>query len=235
MELDAALAISAGLMGLAGMPHCALMCAAPCAAVIGHCGRGAPEAPWRAPLAFHGMRVLGYAAAGALAAASVGSVAAASRFLPWLSPLWSLLQAASIALGLWLLVTGKQPAFVNAVGKSLVAVPASAGTGEARPVHWGASRAGAAGMLWVTWPCGLLQSALVTSSLASSPVHGAGVMAGFAIASSAGLWAAPALWLKLVSPGRRTWIVRASGAILCATSGWALLHGLAGRIAAWCV
>jgi uncharacterized protein len=28
-----ALIVAAGLMGLAGLPHCAVMCAAPCAAV----------------------------------------------------------------------------------------------------------------------------------------------------------------------------------------------------------
>jgi len=55
------LVAAAGLMGLAGLPHCAAMCAAPCAAAA---GRGAAAQPL-----FQVARVTGYAAAGALAAA----------------------------------------------------------------------------------------------------------------------------------------------------------------------
>ena len=36
--MDTALILGAGLMGLAGTPHCAAMCGAPCAAVTQRCG-----------------------------------------------------------------------------------------------------------------------------------------------------------------------------------------------------
>ena len=66
--MDGALIGSALLLGVAGMPHCAAMCSAPCAALAGPRGAGA----W----AFQGARVAGYAAAGFVASASVGSLAA---------------------------------------------------------------------------------------------------------------------------------------------------------------
>jgi sulfite exporter TauE/SafE len=115
-------------------------------------------------------------------------------------------------------------------------------SGAAAPVRWSAHagrslRAGVAGLLWVAWPCGLLQSALRVAALASAPAAGAGVMAAFAITSSLGLLVAPwllgALGRRASEPMRRL-MTRAAGLLLMLASGWALGHGVWHQVAAWC-
>ena len=99
-----ALVLAAGLMGLAGLPHCAAMCAAPCAAATRACG------PDRAVLpAFHLGRLAGYATAGAVAAASAGALRQWLGAVPALRSFWVLLQLAMLALGLWMLLRGRMP------------------------------------------------------------------------------------------------------------------------------
>ena len=86
--LDLALTGTLGLMGLASVPHCALMCGAPCAAAAGGHGRTSSVA------GFQLGRVLGYAAAGAVAAASMGALREASLWSAALRPMWTLLHVA---------------------------------------------------------------------------------------------------------------------------------------------
>ena len=108
-------------MGLAGTPHCAAMCGAPCAAVTQRCGSQAR----------HGLlagftlgRLLSYAAGGAVVAASVGAVNVLGSMAPVLRPLWTLLHLAVLGLGLWLLFTGRQPAWWARMGTApVMAVP----------------------------------------------------------------------------------------------------------------
>jgi uncharacterized protein len=97
-----ALIAAAGLMGLAGLPHCAAMCAAPCAAVA----RGGAASP----AVFQAARIAGYAAGGALAAWSVGALRDGLALAPVLRPLWTLLHLAALAAGLWMLWRGQWPA-----------------------------------------------------------------------------------------------------------------------------
>ena len=65
----------------------------------------------------------------------------------------------------------------------------------AAPAGWqavrGPARAVLAGGLWVGWPCGLLQGALLVASMTGGPASGAAAMAAFAVASSPGLLLAP--------------------------------------------
>ena len=88
-------------------------------------------------------------------------------------------------------------------------------------------------------PCGLLQSALLVAALASGPLPGAAVMASFALASTLGLWLAQGLWLGLrkAGDGRRfaALSVRAAGALLVASSGFALWHGLGAALCRRCL
>jgi len=225
--LDAGLAASAALMGLAGTPHCLAMCGAPCAAAGG-----------RSPGLFQLGRLAGYALAGALAAASVqllGQLGAASSLL---RPLWVLVHVAALLLGLALLWRGRQPAWLETLGQGAgrqLAVPVGALRGGARALAVPA-RAGLAGLAWVAWPCGLLQSALLVAALASGPVQGAGVMAVFAATSGAGLALGPWLLrrLGLAGQGSMTLAVRLGGLGLAVASGWALAHGLWVQIEAWC-
>ena len=234
--MDAALIASAALLGLAGTPHCAAMCGAPCAAVS---GRG-----WSGTLAFQGARLGGYAVAGAVAAGSVGALAALSQLSPALRPVWAMLHAMILVLGLWMLWQGRQPAWMGALGRTptLPAGPSSGTASEGRgwqplrgPLR-GPLRAATAGGLWVAWPCGLLQSALLVASLTGSPAAGAGAMAGFALASSGGLIAAPWIWQRLRRGGTATerWLVRAAGALLVVGSVFALGQGVWHQIAAFC-
>lgn len=226
--MDAALIASATLLGLAGAPHCTAMCGAPCAAAIGRAGDR------RSTLAFHLARVAGYAAAGAVVASAVGALAAIAQFSPLLRPLWTLLQALVFALGLWLLWTGRQPAWMASLGRSPVPAVAPAAWQAVR----GPTRAALAGGLWVGWPCGLLQGALLVASMAGSAGAGALAMTGFALASAPGLLLAPWLWGRLSAGGdaqaRERWAVRAAGGMLAAASGWVLTHGLWQRVAAYC-
>lgn len=235
--MDAALIGSALLLGLAGMPHCAAMCSAPCAAATGPRGAGV----W----AFQAARVAGYAAAGFVASASVGSLAALAQWSPALRPLWVLFHVAMLTLGLWLLVQGRQPAWMGQIGR--VGLPSASGAGGTlaaadggAPVRvWrGPVRAATAGALWVAWPCGLLQSALLVASMTQTPWAGAGAMAAFALASAGGLLAAPALWRLLrgrsAAPVFERRLARAAGALLALAALFALAQDIWHPIAVWC-
>ena len=224
--MDAVLITSATLLGLAGAPHCTAMCSAPCAAATG--GGQA-----RASAAFHLARAAGYATGGALAASSVAVLAGWAQWSPALRPVWTLLNVAALGLGLWLLVRGRQPVWMARLGHA-PPVPAAVGWQRIQ----GPARAAAAGALWVAWPCGLLQSALLVAALTSSAAAGAGAMFGFAVASAPGLVLGPWAWKKLLGRGdaalRERWATRAAGALLAAASGWALGHGLWLQVAAYC-
>ena len=233
--MDAALITGAALLGLAGTPHCAAMCGAPCAAV---CGKDRPANA----AVFQLARAAGYAAAGALVAASVGALATLSQLSPALRPLWVLLHALLLVLGLWLLWQGRQPGWMGQVGRvpEQVAPTVGAGIGWApirgpRRSTW---QAAAAGALWAAWPCGLLQSALLMASLTGSATAGAIAMAAFAVASSGGLLLAPWAWRWLARAGRgpvvEKTLVRAAGAMLAVGSTFALGMGLWHQVAAFC-
>lgn len=218
--MDLALILSALMLGIAGAPHCAAMCGPASGSLLQGCRRHAPVA---SPLAFHLARVASYAAAGGVAASSVGALAQLGQLSPVLRPLWTLLQVAAFALGLWLLIRGRQPAWVENFGRN--------GSGGKR-IIWmqGPAGAAAAGSMWVALPCGLLQSALVVAALGSGPVEGAVLMALFAAGSALGLWLGPALWLRLAGrhAGKaQVLAIRAAGLMLAGASGWALAHGLA--------
>ncbi len=292
MMQDAALIASAGLMGLVGAPHCAAMCAAPCAAVAARCGGpGQRGASLRALLLG---RALAYAAGGAVVAAGVALFTALGQSAPLLRPLWMVAQLASLGLGLWLLCTGRLPAWLGSQpwaslarltplalptgtaataatdGTATPHIWATPGAARWRALHWlpaassarsipltpvsgrqakafarraasaPARQAGAvlAGSLWLALPCGLLQSALLLSALANTPLSGAMAMGAFAATSSIGLWLAPALWARgsqrLNSPLWRQRLLRATGAALASASLWALGHGMWQRVVAFC-
>lgn len=249
--MDTALALSALLMGLAGSPHCVAMCGAACTGIAGRCGGPRPQ---RALLALHAGRLLSYTAGGAVAAAGVGALAGLAQWSPALRPLWTLVHAAALALGLWLLWQGRQPAFLENLGRGtargLVAssMPATATDARLQPVagpgnghgagRRGLAQAAAAGGLWLAWPCGLLQSALVMAALGNSALGGAAIMAAFALGTAVGLWLGPALWWRIGTPGAG-WLagggaVRLAGAGLAAASAWALGHDLGARVIAYC-
>jgi sulfite exporter TauE/SafE len=234
MSADLALIASAALMGLAGAPHCAAMCSAPCAGVLRGCGAEAS-----AGVAMGGLmaaRVASYALGGAVAAGAVAGLQGLSAAAPALRIFWTLLHVAALGLGLWLLFTGRQPAWWGRLGTARLPAPAVAlmPAGTLRQRLPAPARASLIGAAWVLLPCGLLQSALVVAGLASGPAAGAATMAVFALASAPGLIALP-LWLQRGGRGAPAWSLRAAGALLAAASLFALGHGLWQRIAAYCL
>ncbi|MCU0773463.1 MAG: sulfite exporter TauE/SafE family protein [Ideonella sp.] len=257
--MSATLAATALLMGLAGSPHCAAMCGAVCATLVGPGRRrresvapasGAAEAVgasagvvWMTPApaaetvvartgALLAGRLVSYAALGAVVAASVSALASIGATAAPLRPMWAMLHVGAVALGLWLLVSGRQPGWMQEFSRRLsrwVTGPSASAVGTTP-----ARRLASVGLLWGAWPCGLLQSALVVAALASTPLDGAAVMAAFALGSSLGLVAGPALWRGLSSRSGG-WatpqaVTRLAGALLAAASAWALWHLVAGAL-----
>jgi uncharacterized protein len=227
------------LMGLAGGAHCLAMCSPACAAVARGCAGVQPQS---ALLALLGGRAVGYAAAGALVAASVGVLGGWATSASWLRPLWSMLHLAAFALGVWLLWAGRQPAWMAGLGQAAPQRDTSAAVPiQVMPLHGpgriganagrSAARASLVGSLLVLLPCGLLQSALLVAALASTPVSGGLVMLIFALASGLSLWAGPALWFRLGGRDRaahwQSGAVRLSGVMLAGASAWALMHRMA--------
>lgn len=233
--MDLALFLSALMLGAAGVPHCAAMCAPASGALLRRCGRHAPQA---ARLSFHLARIGGYAAAGAVAASSVGLLSRLGQAAPVLRPLWTLLHLAALGLGLWLLWQGRQPAWLENLGRGAERVAPQADRAGWQRMH-GPGRAAVAGGLWVAWPCGLLQSALLVASLANTAWGGAAAMAGFAAVSAAGLSLAPWAYARLTAGGALStraglWATRAAGGVLVAASFWALGQDVVRRVVAYC-
>ncbi|MBH1986929.1 MAG: sulfite exporter TauE/SafE family protein [Burkholderiales bacterium] len=185
------LLLTAFLMGLGGMAHCAAMCGAACAVAF---PRGV--SPW----ALLG-RAIGYAMLGALAALATGLLSQWGRQVAMLKPLWMMAQAAVVILGVALLLQGQVPSWLDQLGRPLY---------DRLRQRWGAARGSVpawgqpllplvAGMAWALLPCGLLYAALMVAALAPDPAAGALVMFAFALPSAVGVWAAPALlrWLRV--------------------------------------
>jgi sulfite exporter TauE/SafE len=250
--LDLALIGSAALLGAAGMAHCTAMCGAACAALTGGTGNAGAVPARTATLGFHLARVTSYALGGAVAAASMGALASLAQWSPALRPFWTLLHVAALGLGIFLLWRGRQPAWMAAIGRGAgpqrAAPPATAGGAgdpgaavlaggwqRVRVLPRVPAKAVLAGGLWVAWPCGLLQSALLVAAMANTPWGGGAAMAAFAITSSGGLLLAPWAWRRWgAKPQAQTLAVRAAGLMLAGASAFALLHGLWPAFAAFC-
>lgn len=222
------LASTALLMGLVGGPHCVAMCGAACVGL----GQAAGARKNQAIFTFQVGRVLGYAALGALAAASMQGLGWLTVQSAALRPVWSLLHVAALVLGLLLLFKAEQPLWLERVGRGIWQRARAFG-----------QRSGSAplllGMLWALLPCGLLYSALLVAALAGSVATGAIVMALFALGTSVSMVAGPWLWLRLRGDaafgGHGSLGVRVAGAALALSAAWALWMALAQNAAPWCV
>jgi hypothetical protein len=223
--MQLSLAVTALVMGLAGGPHCIAMCGAACAGI----GQAAAPRGTRAISVFLLGRLLGYAALGALAAATMQGLGWLTIQSAALRPAWTMVHVAAVLLGLLLLVQARQPLWLE-VGARRVWARVRAATqslGLAAPLGLGVA--------WALLPCGLLYSALMVAALAGSVGGGAGVMALFALGSGVSLWAGPWLLLRLGGDGRGAWGMRLAGLALVLTSGWGLWMGLVHDQAPWCV
>lgn len=240
--MDAALILSCVLLGLAGAPHCAAMCGPACAAAT--CS-GARREALAAGWAFHGARVASYALIGSLASAGVAAASLTASAAPALRPFWVLLHCAALGLGLWMASTGRQPGLMSRLGLARPGTLALSPGGGWQPMTvtrrgW---TAGAAGALWVAWPCGLLQSAVVVAALCHTPAAGALALGGFALASAPGLLVTPWIlrWLGRGGAQRAGWgdgliraAIRLSGLALAAGALIALNRDAWHRLVAYC-
>lgn len=231
--MQSSLAITALFMGLAGGPHCIAMCGAACAGIGQAAGADKNTAIW----AFQAGRVIGYAALGALAAASMQGLAWLTVQSAALRPVWTLFHVATMMLGLLLLWKAQQPIWLESAGRKIwtVAKALAAGSGKKRRK----SAPLVIGALWSFLPCGLLYSALLVATLTGKAVDGAIVMALFALGTSVSMVAGPWLWLRLnthrggQSSGNLG--VRLAGMALAASSAWALWMGFMHNTAPWCI
>lgn len=241
-----ALASTALLMGVTGGAHCIVMCAAPCAALIGQ-EPNRPEqtaqavqtvqwAPrnqrtWPRLLGFHLGRLAGYGAAGAVVALAMERFAWLSQNSPALRPAWIMMHVMILAWGVLMMLQARQPAWVEAGGRWVWA--------KARPLL---SRPGGlfvAGLAWALLPCGLLYTALLTAALSGSVVNGAAFMVLFGAGGALWLIAGPWAWGRLrerINSLRGNWGTRLAGAVLFVMGAVALwMDVVHNQPAPWCV
>lgn len=235
MNLPTPLLLAALLLGLAATPHCAAMCGVASTAACAGSGR-------RGTAMFQLARLLAYSTAGAGLGWGSGLMADAARWSAALRPVWMLTQLGLLALGIWLVWQGRLPARMStalagpAAGWQPLRFRAPGLVGGPAPAT---GRALLAGLAWVGWPCGVMQSAWVMAALAGSVAGGALVMAVFAAASAPGLLVAPWLWARLKQRGlddvrASRWAVRGAGLATAAAAAWALSHGLWARVLVAC-
>jgi len=181
------------------------------------------RAELRADLAFHAGRLAGYAALGALIGAGSSVMRWGAEAAPVFRPFWGMLNAGLLALGVALLVLGRQPRWIDALGQRLWSI-SGARLGQ-RSLHTPA----ATGAAWALLPCGLLYSALAVAALASDPLRGAAAMLAFGAGTTVNLLGAQALLQALLrQAGAQAGAIesvgiRAGGALLAAMAIAALV------------
>ncbi|MEI6546327.1 MAG: sulfite exporter TauE/SafE family protein [Burkholderiales bacterium] len=143
-------------------------------------------------LVFQLSRIVGYTLLGAAVGVSSEALRWGAAAAPLMRPIWGLFNAALLGLGLALLVLGRQPVWIDGLGRRIWSSTASgfsvnfAGTPSAN--QW--PRRILSGLAWSLLPCGLLYSALAVAALASSALGGASVMLAFGAATALDLLAA---------------------------------------------
>lgn len=223
MAMQSSLALTTLLMGLAGGPHCVAMCGATCAGM--QKGHGGVYGLWK----FQAGRLIGYASLGAVAAASVKSLAWFSNQTLALHPVWTFFHVLVLSWGLVLFAYARQPVWADNLGRHIWT--------HVRQLSHLPGGMLATGMLWALLPCGLLYSALLVASLNANPLDGALSMATFAIGTSLSLFVGPWLWLKLQHGGK--WInesrsMRIAGLLLSIAAAWAIWMDLMHQVKVWC-
>lgn len=253
------LLLAALALGLAGLPHCGAMCAAPCMAASRPCAGSSPSAS--SALGLQIGRLFGYAALGAVAASSVGFARLAASHVDALRPLWLMLQLALLVCGVWLLAAGSIPRWMDRLtpAASLPARWAQRLAAGDRP--WPAPvRSALVGLAWAVLPCAQLYAAVLVAALAPDAVSGAAVMILFGLPAAAMFAGLPLAWswwtrrarpatqagqpVRLVRPSWRRRVarwaaapelpVRLAGAALAASAGAMIVHAAVRPVAAWC-
>lgn len=221
--MNTPLVLTTLLMGLAGGPHCIAMCGAACGGLQKNSGG---VRMW----AFHVGRIIGYATLGAIAAASVNTLAWFSNQTLALHPLWTFFHVLVFVWGLMLLLFARQPGWADQFGRQVWS--------SVRQLSQLSGGGVLTGMLWALMPCGLLYSALLVASLNANPVNGALSMASFALGTSVSLIIGPWLWCRLKNDvkwmGDRT-SMRLAGFFLTGVAGWAVWMDVMHQTKVWCL
>jgi sulfite exporter TauE/SafE len=215
-----ALVMTVFFMGLAGGPHCLAMCGAACAGINKKPGK--VQAIWQ----FHVGRMFGYAVLGAVAAASVRSLAWFTSHSAALQPVWTLFHVLVLSWGLVLLAYARQPLWVEGLGSGVWA--------KVRQLSRLRGGIFFTGGLWAFMPCGLLYSALLVAALGGSPLGGALGMAAFGLGTSISLQIGSLLWLKL-QQGNQQMGMRIAGLLLTLVAGWAIWMDATHHASIWCI
>jgi len=222
MAMQTSLALTTFLMGIAGGPHCVVMCGAACVGIRQSAGG-------RSLLKFHAGRITGYAILGAVAAMSVKSLAWVSDQSLALHPLLTFFHLVVLSWGLVLLIYARQPSWADDIGRSI----------WARVIQLSNLPGGVivTGLLWSLMPCGLLYSALLVASLSGNAFSGAVSMASFALGTSISLMLGPILWLKLKHGSQ--WFsesrsMRLAGLLLTMAAAWAIWMDMTHQFKIWC-
>jgi sulfite exporter TauE/SafE len=222
--MNFSLAVTALVLGLAGGPHCIAMCGAACAGI----GQAAAPRTQAGLGLFQLGRLIGYGVLGLLAAASMQGLGWLSVHSAALRPVWIMIHAAAIVIGLALLVLARQPLWLDNGARR---VWARVRAGVAR---WGLAAPLVIGTAWALMPCGLLYSALMVAALTGRAMDGAAVMLLFAAGSGVTLWLGPWLLLRFGVQSGGAWGMRLAGLALAVTAGWGLWMDLMRGQAPWC-
>lgn len=238
MTIQASLAVTAFFMGIAGGPHCIAMCGPACAAVswpnrksgnTSTCSREQVLHLRSQTLLFHSGRLIGYASLGAVAAASIGKLAWFSSNTQALQPLWTFFHIAVLAWGMALVLTARQPVWVDRYSRALWATVRKSTSSTTGTLL--------SGMAWAFMPCGLLYSALMVAALNANALGGATSMAAFALGTSVSLITVPWLWRIINNNNLRLGAansMRLAGVLLCLAATWAIWMDMVHGIKVWC-
>jgi uncharacterized protein len=230
--MNATLAWTALLMGLAGGPHCLAMCGLGCAGVA----RATGGQNRHATKLFHMGRVAGYTMLGAVAGASTEGLGWLAAQTSVLRPIWTTLMLATFAFGLWMLASARQPVWLELAGRSVWGKVKGftqvkiGGQGGVAPMMMGG--------LWALMPCSLLYSALLVAMLSGNAWNGATTMLLFGTGSTLVMTGGTAVALRFLRGSSQVrlqlWSIRLAGLALVAASVWALWMGANSSTGFWC-
>jgi uncharacterized protein len=211
----ASLLLAALVLGLAGGAHCLAMCGGVCSA-FGIPSSGQVSTHRFSVLGLHTGRILAYLALGAFAGGLVEGMAWASEFVMLVKPLWAVLHAFMFAWGILLVLSARQPVWLQRVTSPVV-----------HRIHWARAspwRSGFVGLHWVFLPCGLLYSALLLAGLTGSAWQGAFVMLAFVLPTMLWLLSMPLLFksARWGSVWMQAQMRRLVGLVLAMGAAWAL-------------
>jgi uncharacterized protein len=235
--MTGALALSAALLALYGIAHCAAMCGGFVAATFASpSGSRAGTSPFLAALAMHAGRLASYSAAGALAGAIGATPAMVLGSARVHSILFSLGALALIVTGLRIAGVGSPgttgTAFAEPLWRRVSAMARRLGTADSWPKRLGL------GLLWGWAPCALVYSALPLALVSGSSMGGALVMLAFGAGTLPALLGAGWLFGRsaALSPGPVTRRIAGGAIMVLAIAGILQALGVADTpLGAFCV